>query len=110
MFADLEKVFDSVVIVLIESSLRRKRVVEYYVKAVIKMYKEVLLSQVKVEGENMKEFAVQVGIHQGLVLSPYIFIYDDGHDRRGSEMPSYTLDDLVLICKTKEKARWRYVA
>ena len=73
MFADLEKVFDSVVIVLIESSLRRHRVLKCYVKAVMKMYEEVL-SQVKVEGENMKEFAVQVGIHQGLVLSPYIFV------------------------------------
>ena len=39
----------------------------------MKMYEEVL-SKVKVEGENMKEFAVQVGIHQGLVLSPYIFV------------------------------------
>ena len=42
-------------------------------KAVMKMYEEVL-SQVKVEGENMKEFAVRVGIHQGSVLSPYIFV------------------------------------
>ena len=37
-------------------------------KAVIKMYKE-MLSRVKVEGENSKEFAVRVGIHQGSVIS-----------------------------------------
>ena len=48
---------------LIESSLRRKGVMECYVKAVMKMYEEVL-SQVRVEGENSKEFAVRVGIHQ----------------------------------------------
>ena len=45
--------------------------VECYVKAVIKMYEEVL-SQVKVEGEASKEFAGRVGIHQGSILSPFI--------------------------------------
>ena len=35
---------------------------ECYVNAMMKMYKEV---QVKVEGEDSKEFAVRVSIHQG---------------------------------------------
>ena len=48
MFVDLKKAFDRVPGVLIESSLRRKDVAECYVKAVMKMYLEVL-SQVKVE-------------------------------------------------------------
>ena len=64
----MEKAFEGILRVLIESSVRRKGVVECYVKAVMKMYKEVL-SQVKVEGEDLKEFAVRVGIHQGSVLS-----------------------------------------
>ena len=72
MFIDLEKAFDRVQRVLIESSLRRKGVVECYVKAVMKMYEEVL-SQVKVEGEDSKEFTMRVGIHQGSILSPLIF-------------------------------------
>ena len=72
VFVDLEKAFDRVLRVLIESSLRRKGVVECYVKAVMKMYQEVL-SQVKVEGEDSKAYAVRVGIHQGSVLSPFIF-------------------------------------
>ena len=49
---------------LTESSLRRKGVVECYVNAVMRMYQEVL-SQVKVQGEDSKEFAVRVGIHRG---------------------------------------------
>ena len=57
---------------LIERFLRRKGVVECYVTAVMKMYQEVL-SQVKVEGEDSKEFAVRVGIHQGSILLPLIF-------------------------------------
>ena len=36
------------------------------------MYQE-MLSQVKVEGEDSKEFAVRVGIHQGSILLPLIF-------------------------------------
>ena len=56
---------------MIDNSPRRE-VVECYVKAVMQMYKEVL-SQVKVEGEDSKEFAVRVGIHQGSVLLPLIF-------------------------------------
>ena len=63
MFVDLEKAFDRVPRVLIESSLRRQGVVECYMKAVMKMYKEVL-SQVKVKGVDSKEFTVRVGIHQ----------------------------------------------
>ena len=53
VFVDLEKAFDSVPRVLIESSLKGKGVVECYVNAVMKMYQEVL-SQVKVEGEDLK--------------------------------------------------------
>ena len=52
--------------------MRRKGVVECYVKAVMKIYQEVL-SQVKVEGEDSKEFAVKVGIHEGSILLSFIF-------------------------------------
>ena len=72
VFVDLEKAFHKVPRVLIESSLRRKGVVECYVNTVMKVYQEVL-SQVKVEGEDSKKFAVRVGIHQGSVLSSFIF-------------------------------------
>ena len=40
--------------------------------AVMKMYQEVL-SQVKVEGEDSKDFAMRVGIHQRSVLLPFVF-------------------------------------
>ena len=49
VFVNLEKAFDRVPRVLIESSPRKKGVVECYMKAVMKMYKEVS-SHVKVEG------------------------------------------------------------
>ena len=46
--------------------------VECFTKAVMKMYKEVL-SQVKVEVADSKEFAVRMGIQQGSILSLFIF-------------------------------------
>ena len=112
VFVDLEKVFDRVLRVLIASSLRWKGVGKCYVKAVMKMYKE-MLSQVKVEGEDSKEFAVRVGIHQGSVLSSFIFavvmdVVTEEVANKGCAL--MYADDLELICKTKEEARWRFVA
>ena len=76
--------------------------------AVMKMYQGVL-SQVKVEGENSKEFAVRVGIHQGSILSLFIFavVMDVVTEEVAKEGHA---DGLVLVCETKEEARQRFVA
>ena len=108
----MEKAFDRVPRVLIKSSLRRKGVVECYMNAMMKMYEEVL-SQVKVEGEASKEFAVRVGIHQGSILSPFIFavvmaVVTEEVAKEGCAL--MYADDLVLICEAKEEARQRFVA
>ena len=103
---------DRVPRVLIESSLRKKGVMKCYVKTVIKLYKKVL-SQVKVEGEYSKEFAVIVGIYQGSVLSPFIFavVMDVVTEEVAKEGHALMYaDHLVLICETKEEARRRFVA
>ena len=112
VFVDLEKAFDRVPRVLIESSLRKKGVMECYVKAVMEIYKEVL-SRVNVEGEDSREFEVRVGIHQGSVLSPFIFavVMDVVTEEVAKEGRALMYaDDLVLICETKEEARQRFVA
>ena len=103
---------DRVLRVWIESSLRRKGVVECYVNAVMKLYQEVL-SQAKVEGEDSKEFAVRVGIHQWSILSLLIFavVMDVVTEEVAKEGHALMYaDDLVLICETKEEARQRFVA
>ena len=70
-------------------------------------------SQVKVEGEDFKELAMRVGIHQGSILSPFIFamVMDKvtGEVVKEGHALMYA-DDLVLICETKEEARQRFVA
>ena len=73
-------------------------------KAVMNMYK-VVLSQVKVEGEDSKKFIVRVGIHQGSVLSPFIFsvAMDVVTEKMANERHALMYaDGLVLICETKE--------
>ena len=76
------------------------------------MYQEVLF-QVKVEGEDSKEFTVIVGVHQGSLLSLFIFVMvmDVATEEVAKEGHAlmYT-DDLALICETKEEARQRFVA
>ena len=111
VFVDLEKAFDRVPRVLIESSLRKK-MVECYVKAVLRMDMEVL-SQVKVAGEELKDFALRVGIHQESFLSPFIFavVMDVVKEEVVNEGRALMYaDDVVLICETKEEARQRFVA
>ena len=69
--------------------------------------------QVKVEGEDSKEFAVRVGIHQGSIHLLFIFavVMDVGTEEVAKEGRALMYaDDLVLICETKEEARQRYVA
>ena len=80
--------------------------------AVMKMYQEVL-SQMKVEDEDSKEFAVRVGIHQGSILLLLIFavVMDVVTEKVAKEGHALMYaDDLVLICETKEEARQRFVA
>ena len=81
-------------------------------KAVMKMYKEVM-SQVKVEGVDSKVFAVRVGIHQGSVLSSFIFavVIDVVTEEVANEERALMYaDNLVLICETKEGVCQRFVA
>ena len=59
------------------------------------------------------EFAVRVGIHQESILSPLIFavvmdVVTEVVTKEGCAL--MYADDLVLICKTKEEVRQRFVA
>ena len=76
------------------------------------MYQEVL-SQVKVEGEDSKKFAVRVGIHQGSILLLLIFavvmaVVTQEVAKEGRAL--MYAEDPVLICETKEEATQRFVA
>ena len=71
-FVDLKKAFDRVPRKVIESALRKKLVLERLVQAVMSIYKGTK-TRVKVGGGHSEEIDVGVGVHQGLVLSPFLF-------------------------------------
>ncbi|WP_347046853.1 RNA-directed DNA polymerase, partial [Escherichia coli] len=72
-FVDLEKAFDRVPRKVIWWSLRKLGVDEWLVRAVQAMYKNAV-SRLRVNNEFSDEFSVKVGVHQGSVLSPLLFI------------------------------------
>ena len=72
-FVDLEKVLDSVPMRVIEWKLRRKGVLEALVRAVINLYKGAR-TRVRLDSALSEDFEVKVGVQQGSVLSPLLFV------------------------------------
>ena len=72
-FVDLEKAFDRVPWDVIWWAMRKLGIDEWLVRLVQSMYKDVR-SRVRVGDGHSEEFGVGVGVHQGSVLSPLLFI------------------------------------
>ena len=95
-FVDLEKAFDRVPLKVIWWALRKLGVEEWIVRLVQGMYANAR-SQVRVGEGFSKEFEVKVGVHQGSVLSPLLFIIV----LEGWE--DLYADDLVIIADSLEE-------
>ena len=105
-FVDLEKVFDRVPRKVSWWALRKLGVEEWIVQLVQGMYANAQ-SRVRVgEGYN-EEFEVKVGIHQGSVLSPLLFIVVlealSREFRSGVPWEDLYADDLVIIAELLEE-------
>ena len=100
VFVDLEKVFDRVPREVIWRSQRRKGVLEREIKAITEMYTNIETS-VKVECTRSEPFDVKVGVHQGSILSPLLFVLvmDEVTKDIREEVVKEMLyaDDLVLV-------------
>ena len=73
IFIDLEKAFDRVPRESIVWALRRQYVPEALVQLVMATYKNTKTTVLTQHGPT-KEFEVEVGVHQGSILSPLLFI------------------------------------
>ena len=71
-FVDLEKAFDRVPKKVLEWVLRKKEIPQVLVGSVMSLY-EGAKTRVRVDSELSDEFEVKVGMHQGSVLSPFLF-------------------------------------
>ena len=72
-FVDLEKAFDRVPRDVVRWALRQLGVEEWLVQTVMVMYKKARTT-VRTKQGSSEEFEVKVGVYQGSVLSPLLFV------------------------------------
>ena len=105
-FFDLEKAFDRVPWDVIWWAMRKLGIDEWLVRLVQSMYKDVR-SRVRVGDGYSEEFDVGVGVHQGSVLSPLLFIIVlealSREFRTGCPWELLYADDLVISAESMEE-------
>ena len=105
-FVDLEKAFDHVPQEVYWWALRKLGVEAWIVRLVQRMYPNAR-SRVRVGEDFSKEFEVKVGVHQGSVLSPSLFIIVlealSREIRAGVPWEDLYADDLVIIADSLEE-------
>ena len=110
---DLEKAFDRIPRDVLWWSLKSLGVKEWAVQAVQSMYSNAR-SRVRVNGQYSEEFDVKVGVHQGSVLRPLLFILVLKALFREfrTDVPWELLyaDDLVIIADSPEERIARFKA
>lgn len=103
-FIDLEKAFDRVPREVLWWALRKLGVDEWLVSVIKVMYTDAT-TMVKQNCRVSKGFKVKVGVHQGSVLSPLLFIVVlealSRAFRRGLPMELFYADDLILMADTE---------
>ena len=92
---------------MFECALRKKLIPDILVRTLMSLY-ERAKTRVRVDSELSEEFEVKVGMHQGSVLSPFLFaVVVDVTElvREGVLSELLYVDDLVLMIETIEGLR-----
>ena len=116
VFVDLEKAYDRVPREELWYCMRKAGVPESYVRVVQDMYKD-CVTVVRSAVGTTDEFRVEVGLHQGSALSPFLFavVMDKLTDEVRQE-PPWTMmfaDDIVICGENRGQVeesleQWRY--
>ncbi|KAK3567014.1 hypothetical protein QTP86_008947 [Hemibagrus guttatus] len=116
VFVDLEKAYDRVPREELWYCMRKSGVAEKYVRVVQDMY-ERSRTVVRCAVGQTEEFKVEVGLHQGSTLSPFLFaiVMDQLSEEVRQESPWTMMfaDDIVICSESREQVeknleRWRF--
>ncbi|KAK3524881.1 hypothetical protein QTP86_011082 [Hemibagrus guttatus] len=116
VFVDLEKAYDRVPREELWYCMRKSGVAEKYVRVVQDMYERSRTVVRCVVGQT-EEFNVEVGLHQGSALSPFLFaiVMDQLSEEVRQESPWTMMfaDDIVICSESREQVeenleRWRF--
>jgi hypothetical protein len=105
VFIDLEKAYDRVPREILWWVLEKKKVPIKYIEVIKNMY-EGATTRVKVGEDNSEEFSITIWLHQGSILSPYLFVLvmDELTKDIQDDVPWCMLfvDDIALIDESRE--------
>ncbi|KAL6538155.1 hypothetical protein OROGR_012143 [Orobanche gracilis] len=105
IFIDLEKTYDKVPREILWWALMRKGISKKYIDIIKDMY-EGASTSVRTGVGKTEEFPIQIGVHQGSALSPFLFaiVMDELTSSLQDGIPWCMLfaDDIVLVDETKE--------
>ncbi|KAK3562816.1 hypothetical protein QTP86_009973 [Hemibagrus guttatus] len=116
VFVDLEKAYDRVPREDLWYCMRKSGVAEKYVRVEQDMY-ERSRTVVRCAVGQTEEFKVEVGLHQGSALSPFLFamVMDQLSEEIRQESPCTMMfaDDIVICSESREQVeenleRWRF--
>ncbi|KAK3561567.1 hypothetical protein QTP86_010220 [Hemibagrus guttatus] len=116
VFVNLEKAYDRVPREELWYCMRKSGVAEKYVRVVQDMY-ERSRTVVRCAVGQTEEFKVEVGLHQGSALSPFLFamVMDQLSEEVRQESPWTMMfaDDIVICSESREQVeenleRWRF--
>ncbi|KAK3574515.1 hypothetical protein QTP86_008562 [Hemibagrus guttatus] len=116
VFVDLEKAYDRVPREELWYCMRKSGVAEKYIRVVQDMY-ERSRTVVRCAVGQTEEFNVEVGLHQGSALSPFLFaiVMDQLSEEVRQESPWTMMfaDDIVICSESREQVeenleRWRF--
>ena len=117
VFIDLEKAYDEVPRNVIWWALEKHKAPTKYITLIKDMYKNAMMF-VRTCGDDTTDFPINIGLYQGLALSPYLFalVMDEVTKDIQGEIPWCMLfaDDVVLVDESRAGVNrklelWRHV-